>query len=146
MCIRDSFNPVFSTYLKTNPVTLFPFVFLKSQKVHIRVPNTLTELFMTFTDHYDPNLHWVVACFIMFVDLKIITLRVYFYFHKTPKRQWHKYIYFSLFYRAGSSVVKAGDFHRGGRSSYPPEIFENFFPFSFFIKWFWDLIYGLKKF
>ena len=58
------FNPVFSTYLNNNPVTLFPFVFLKSQKVHIRVPTTLTELFMTFTDHYDPNLHWVVACFI----------------------------------------------------------------------------------
>ena len=61
------FNPVFSTYLNNNPVTLFPFVFLKSQKVHIRVPHhidwTVYDL-MTFTDHYDPNLHLVVACFI----------------------------------------------------------------------------------
>ena len=32
-------------------------------------------------------------------------------------------------FRAGSPVVNVGDFHRGGRSSNPPEIFKNLFSF-----------------
>ena len=37
----------------------------------------------------------------------------------------------SLFhFRAGSPVVKAGDFHRGSRSLNLPEIFKNFFFYS----------------
>ena len=36
-------------------------------------------------------------------------------------------------YRAGSPVVKAGDFHRGGQSLNSPEIFKNF-SYFFLIK------------
>ena len=57
-----SFNPVISTYFN------FPLVFLKSQTFYTWVPtfilNINTEVFVTFTDHFDPNLHWVVAYFI----------------------------------------------------------------------------------
>ena len=48
-------------------------------------------------------------------------------------------------FRAGSPVVNVGDFHRGGRSSNPPEIFKNLFSF-FFIKWLWDPFMVWKSF
>ena len=51
-----------------------------------------------------------------------------------------------IHYRAGSPVVKAGDFNRGGQSLNSPEIFKNLFSYFFLIKWLWDPIYGLKKF
>ena len=105
----------------------------------------MTELFMTFTDHYDPNLHWVVA---YFKGLCNYWFRNHYFEGEILFSQDSKYEMKSsislIHYRAGSPVVKAGDFHRGGQSLNSLEIFKNLF--FFLIKWLWDPIYGLKKF
>ena len=104
----------------------------------------MTELFMTFTDRFDPNLHWVVAYFIGLCNywFRNHYFEGEFFFFTGLLMGNGISIYISLFLvRAGSPVVKAGDFHRSGQGSNPPEIF-----FFFFIKWLWDPIYGLKKF
>ena len=73
---ETSFNSVISTYLINNPVILFPSGVFKSPNIlysgasiyifkkECFILNINDWTVYDLTDHFDPNLHWVVAYFI----------------------------------------------------------------------------------
>ena len=92
-------------------------------------------LTLTFTE----LVYISIMRFVWYIDLAIITVKVvvccnFFFIRLVICNGISSCI--SYFYnRAGSPVVKASDFHRGGRGSNPPRNFlKLIFPF-FFIKW-----------
>ena len=50
---------------------------------------------MTFTDHFDPNLHWVVAYFIVcvIIDLEIVVVVVVVFIYQNSFVQKDLYLY-----------------------------------------------------
>ena len=81
---NNFFNPAISTNLINNPVILFPSGVFKIPNIlysyahfHSYYDWTVYDL----TEHFDLNLHWVVAYFINYkvcamIDLEIVTLKV----------------------------------------------------------------------
>ena len=104
---------------------------------------------MTFTDHFDPNLHWVI---VYFIGLCNYWFRNHYFeadFFFFARLLMGNCISTSISpppFRAGSPVVKAGEFHRGSRNLNSPEIFKNLISFSLLLSDYETLFMVWKSF